>query len=76
MMENESSDESENSSTDSWIALPLTLREFKHSPLHWAAMKEFEKNLRGTVPTAKVAGMNTYAGYGRTPCPHGPTVTK
>ena len=59
-MENESSDESENSSTDSWIeALPVALREFQHSPIHWAAIKEFASNLRGTIPTAKVAGMST-----------------
>ena len=44
----------------SWMeALPVALREFEHSPIHWAAIKEFARNLRGTIPTAKVAGMNT-----------------
>ena len=60
MAENESSDESEISSTDCWLeALPVALREFQHSPIHWAAIKEFASNLRGTIPTTKVVGMNT-----------------
>ena len=60
MSESSSTHESETDSTDSWMeALPAVLREFEHSPIHWAAIKEFASNLRGTIPTAKVAGMNT-----------------
>ena len=57
---NSSTLESVTDSTDSWVeVLPTALREFEHSPIHWAAIKEFAKNLRGTIPTVKVAGMNT-----------------
>ena len=60
MSESSSTHESEADSTDSWMeALPAALREFEHSPIHWAAIKEFASNLRGTIPTAKVAGMST-----------------
>ena len=60
MSDSGSEEQSENSSTDSWVeALPAALRKFQHSPIHWAAIKEFASNLRGTIPTAKVAGMNT-----------------
>ena len=60
MSDSDSVEQSEHSSTDSWVeALPTALREFEHSPNHWAAIKEFAKNISGTIPTAKVAGMNT-----------------
>ena len=60
MSESSSTHESETGSTDSWMeALPVELREFEHSPIHWAAIKKFASNLRGAIPTAKVAGMNT-----------------
>ena len=60
MSESSSTHEFEADSTDSWMeALPAALREFEHSPIHWAAIKEFARNLRGTIPTAKVAGMST-----------------